>query len=204
MNLLQALVKPILENPLDRSWSLQGLGMLRTYLDEDHVHRLHVWTIDVANEIGASELHTHPWDFHSEVVAGVVCNTRFKPWPINIAGQGELPMKIWQVQKIKCGEGGCLVGEPSTVELCEGLEERYGNDKPNTVYPCRYEQKAGEIHRSKPLDGTVSIITRHFNSDTEHAYVYFPQDEEWISAEPRPATDDEIVKITRNSLEKWF
>lgn len=196
MNTTKALVQHLLENPSGRQWTLQGLGMLRTYLDDDHAIRLHVWTTDHAAEVGASELHTHPWDFRSEVVAGVVVNKRFGICAPDIA---PLISNVaqWQQQKIKCGEGGCLVGDPEIVWLTNDTPERYTDGQ-------EYEQTAEEIHCSSPIDGTVTIIHRNFGTDTEHAYVYFPVGEQWVSAEPRPATRQEVAKITQNALDRWF
>jgi hypothetical protein len=193
----QQLTQSILEHPHEREWSLQGLGMLRTYLDPEKTVRLHVWTEAGANE-GVSELHTHPWDFSSVVIAGEVLNQRF-------ARKGEVPASApanigaqkWQQQTIRCGEGGGLEGDPEEILLFALKAEHYPSG-------TRYRQSACEIHRSKPADGTVSIITRTFGADTEHAYVYFPVGQEWVSAEPRAATFDEVGRICKNALEKWF
>lgn len=203
MNAKTALTKALLENPLNREWSIQGLGMLRTYLDDDHRIRLHVWTTAHAEHVKASDLHTHPWDFHSDVVAGIVTNIRYLPLPEGEHGELIINAAQWQQQMIRCGEGGGLVGDPEIVWLAESAPERYGSSS-RVLRPSGYEQRAEEIHRSSPEDGTVTIITRKFNSDTEHAHVYFPVGEEWISAEPRPATDEEILMICNNALEKWF
>lgn len=184
------LVQNMLEHPERHDWSLQGLGMLRTYLDADHRLRLHVWTEAGANE-GVSELHTHPWDFTSIVIAGEVINRIYIK---ELSGAGD---KEWQEQTIRCGEGGGLVGEPEIVKLTEKPLERYGSGE-------TYSQYARQIHQSSPADGTVTIIKRTFGKDTEHAYVYFPVGDEWVTAEPRPATDEEAKTICDNALGKWF
>lgn len=192
----RALVQKILEKPLlFEGWTIQGLGMLRLYLDAAHKTRLHVWTTAHAAKIKASELHTHPWDFDSQVVAGVVHNTRYFELSEEEA-EGVSNAALWQRQKIRCGEGGGLVGAPERVFLADSPETFKAGE-------C-YSQKASEIHKSNPEDGTVTIIERIFGADTEHAYVYFPVDEEWITAEPRPATDEEILTICGNALDRWF
>lgn len=61
------LVKAVLEHAQVYTWQLQGLGMLRLYLNK--ATRLHVWHSGFSVP-GASTIHTHPWDFKSEVVAG--------------------------------------------------------------------------------------------------------------------------------------
>lgn len=86
---------------------------------------------------------------------------------------------------------------PEPVRLHRMICERYfaGNS---------YSQKHDEIHESQPEDGTVTIVVRSFKQDTEHARVYWPKGNEWVSAEPRPATEKEVIDITRASLARWF
>jgi hypothetical protein len=186
-------IRKILENPLDREWSIQGLGMLRTYLDDKKVQRLHVWS-DEARGMwdGASELHTHPWDMISIIMAGRLEQHRFVAFLPTL----KEPATHMQ-QKILCGEGGGLCGLPERALLRQMSPEFY---KEGDVY----RQGWWEIHRTRPADGTVTIIARDFTSDPDHAFVYWPVGEDWVSAEPRPATEDEIIRITQRSLERWF
>jgi hypothetical protein len=183
----KALVKNLLEHPESMDWTLQGFGMLRCYLEPEL--RLHVWDSRF-RFAEVSDLHTHPWDFHSVVVAGVVRNKRFREVTQWEAGGEKL-----RRQTIRCGVGGGLTGDPEDVRLSgsrfEVLEEG-----------ATYTQHAREIHRSVPEDGSVTIIEREFKDDTEHAYVYF--EGEWVTAEPRPATEEEIDSIVANSLAAWF
>jgi len=188
---IKALVKHLLEHPESMEWTLQGFGMLRCYLEPEV--RLHVWDSRFKAP-DVSELHTHPWDFHSLVVAGVVRNHRFVETTEG-AHQGtgqQIPRKR---QTIRCGEGGGLVGEPVDVFLAEQPTETFEAGE-------TYTQKAEEIHRSIPEDGTVTIIEREFREDTEHAFVYFQG--EWGTAEPRPASPAEVAAILDNALGTWF
>jgi hypothetical protein len=57
----QLVVRSILEDPM-RQWTVQGLGMLRTYLPDNA--RLHIWNPALKFE-EVSEHHTHPWDLVS-------------------------------------------------------------------------------------------------------------------------------------------
>lgn len=184
---IKQLVKEILENPGERGWAIQGLGMLRTYLTPEL--RLHIWS-EVAEMDGASKMHTHPWDFTSLVVAGRVCD--FKCREITSAEAGGRTMKK---QTIRCGEGGGLVGEPIEVRIDTWPPKAY-------VEGESYSHVASNIHYSVPEEGSVTIIKRTFGQDTEHAYVYF--DGEWGTAEPRPASRGEIIAITQSALERWF
>lgn len=181
-------IAKILADPLDREWSIQGLGMLRTYLDGSKIQRLHVWS-DQAKYDDASELHTHPWDMTSTIVAGRLEQHRF------VASLEAEPTHMQQ--KILCGEGGGLCGAPRPVALRQMHPEFYGKG-------AVYRQYWWEIHRTRPADGTVTIIARDFTSDPDHAYVYWPVGQEWVTAEPRPATNDEIIRITNNALVRWF
>lgn len=182
------LVKKILEQPLSYKWSLQGFGMLRLYLSSKV--RLHVWTNQAPYKVpGVSIIHTHPWDFTSEVVAGMITNTRYK--------EIEQGGRLYNRQLLQCGPGGCLKDEPDLVHLSvRDVEQVHEGDI--------YTEAAEEIHHSEPEDGTVTIVRRIFKSDTEHAYVYWPVGEEWGSAEPREATSDEINHITGVALNRWF
>jgi hypothetical protein len=185
-------------------WSLQGFGMLRLYLSSDV--RLHVWSdADIAE--GVSEIHDHPWDFTSHVISGVVQNTRYRvdfprsnspdptvtdnplmPW-------GRSKPTHWE-EKIKCGPGGGALGDERLVVLVA---------QPVEVIKAggTYSQRAYEVHDSAPSNGAVTVIHRSFHQDTEHARVFYPIGEKWGSAEPRPATAEEVHRIVGLALEVW-
>lgn len=182
------LVRDLLERPLGREWTLQGLGMLRTYLSKEV--RLHIWDKRYAVP-GVSELHTHPWDFSSLVVAGVVRNVRHLSYSGPTIG---LP---YIRQALRCGAGGGLQGVPEPVFLAARDVEYYDAG-------TSYRQTAGEIHRSVPEDGTVTLVQREFYEDKDAAHVFWPDGQVWVSAEPRPATDEEVLAITGNALKRWF
>lgn len=188
MIVTKTLVQQILEEPMEHDWTIQGLGMLRMYLDEGRTLRLHVWS-DAARYENVSELHTHPWDMLSQIVVGELRQHRFVP---------SLDDEVTHMcQKILCGEGGGLCDAPRPVGLRAMLPEEY-------VSGDTYRQLWWEIHRSEPMDGTVTCVKREFTSDPDHAYVFWPAGEEWVTAEPRPATEEEVLALTENALEKWF
>lgn len=191
---VKPLVKAILEHPEGHDWTLQGLGMLRTYLGADRNHRLHIWDSRFKVE-GVDELHTHPWNFHSYVIAGEVINTRYRKnlIPSPSIGDGE----PYREQEILCGEGGHETETTRAVTLHA--------ERAETIVECGiYSQAAFEIHRSQPADGTVTIIEREFLDDDDHAFVYIPVGAEWVSAEPRTATDEEVKAICEHALQAWF
>lgn len=186
MPFLKLPIKAILENPLGHVWSLQGLGMLRLYLSKEV--RLHVWS-DHARVDEVSELHDHPWSFMSWIIAGKLKNTRFT----KCDGGGDRYM----CQSLLCGTGGGLKGGPVPMQLSASRIEHY-------MEGDAYFQDAPEIHRSEPEDGTVTIIERRFSDDVDHARVFWEEGKPWVSAEPRVATDSEVLHITRNALQRWF
>lgn len=185
------------------AWTLQGLGMLRTYLGEDKQVRLHVWDDRYIAEPTPSELHTHPWHMYSYVVAGEVRNTRFTiPTPAYSLHDSEVFLYSernaeYMKQTIFCGIGGGLCGDPEHAVLRAEDEEVYTAGQV-------YKQHAEEIHKSNPLRGTVTLVTRGFGEDVDHAEVYWPAGEEWITAEPRPATPEEVSDICTLALQTWF
>lgn len=186
------LVKNILEKAHSYKWSLQGLGMLRLYLSDEV--RLHVW--DTRYKFyNASPVHDHPWDLSSQVIAGQIRNVIYTECDLCF-GRGHCLCVGYKRQTIKCGSGSCLVGEPKVVRLLCKTQMVYEGEE--------YHQAAEEIHETKPLDGTVTIVTRTFKEDRDHAHVFWPAEITWGSAEPRPATSEEIEAITQNALNKWF
>jgi len=184
MNTTQLIVRKLLEKASWLEWSVQGLGMLRTYLSRET--RLHVWhsAFKVPN---VSTIHDHPWDFESRVIVGRITN--------RVYGRDLSLDPSHTLARIKCGEGGGLIpGSEESLGLRLVSEETY---TPGEMY----DEIADVLHESVPEDGTVTIVTRRFRRDTEHARVCYPIGTSWVSAEPRPATADEIATGVKAALE---
>lgn len=179
----------ILTRPLDHEWSVQGLGMMRTYLNE--TQRLHIWHSSLAT-LGATPLHNHPWDFTSEIIFGEVLQHRV----VMVDDDSSIRAMPYRKTPILCGEGGGISGEAESVRLVAQPMEIYGVGE-------TYHQNAEEIHSSYPANNTVTIITREFKEDRDHADVFVPSGAEFVSAEPRPATRAEILYITRSVLHAY-
>jgi len=190
MSISKLLVQAILEKPLGRAWSLQGLGMLRLYLSNEV--RLHVWDERYAFP-GASPLHTHPWNFQSRIIAGHLTNTVVLEG-VAVTSSG---WERFNKQLLQCGPEGCLEGSPKIVGLRVARHDSY---REGDVYT----QGSEEIHMTSTARGTVTIVERYFKKDRDHAYVYWRENEEWGTAEPRLATDQEVAAITSYSLATWF
>lgn len=191
--LMKLVVKKLLENPLAYHWELKGLGMIRTYLDKNN--KIHVW--DSRYRIpNVSLTHEHPWSFDSYIVAGELHQTRLKLLSTDVK-----PGQPYMRNTVQCGPGGRLLNEPTLVKLLPGREEIY-------IEGESYHQHFDEIHQSRPVDGTVTIVTRtSYNGEEEPmraAPVYWPAGEEWVSSEPLMATPVKIKDICDAALARWF
>lgn len=184
-SIIKPMVKKILECPLGHDWTLQGLGMLRLYLTPEV--RMHVWDSRFRVD-GVSQMHTHPWTFKSYVVEGDMQNRRWLR--VKKGGQGFFE------QKLKCGAGACLKGKPLAVRLDEEDAEYYRAGG-------TYTQLPDEIHSTHAAIGTVTIIERTVGDrDPDHAFVYYVNN--FVSAEPRKATQFEVLSICGEALSRWF
>lgn len=193
MNLtfLKPLVAQILRDQ-NTSWSVQGFGMMRAYFgppDNPKEFRLNLWDSRLAVP-NVSTIHDHPWHFESVVVAGHFTNQRYD---LRAAGV-EIDAPTHQFTTIKTGEGGGM--EKSPILLAQ-LHPYF-----TEVYQAgdRYSQNAEEIHETIYTDGCVTLNKRTRVGDGEHARVFWPHWQDWVDAEPRPATPVEIAAVTENAL----
>lgn len=191
-SLTKAFVYKILCNPLKYEWSFQGLGMLRLYISRKY--RMHIWCPDRAFP-NVSVLHTHPWDFTSYIVSGRIQNVLYSCSPPYVTR----PESTHYQGRIKCGEGGGLVGDPIAVNLAPNANDLIEAG-------CCYSEKAEQIHESRPEPGTITIVERVFKPDAEHAFVFWPAKDGpkgWVSAEPRPANSFEVEYICKLALKNF-
>ncbi|MNU33630.1 hypothetical protein D3C71_221930 [compost metagenome] len=202
-NPTRALVRSILEEavkrPGDRGWTLQGFGMLRAYLSDDM--RLHVWCPDLAVP-GVSTIHDHPWRFSSFVIAGIVENFRYEvdyEDPVDAENVRNLTEAGWQAfmaRNIIPGQGLSVVGEDTPVWIRRlGLERvRAG---------AWYFQEPQEVHESRPAPGTVTLIQRQRVGE-DVARTFYPRGAQWVSGEPRAATNAEVVHACEGAIGRWL
>ncbi len=188
--LLKPLVQKVLERARHYEWTLQGFGMLRLYLN--NVGRIHVWDSAYATA-DVSVIHDHAWDLQSQVVAGELTNIRY-------AVCGESEGKPYWCQNIATGEGGGPIGEPLACFLVREGFELLGDTRTRQSYA----QASSEIHETRYVDGTVTLVARPEGAGRKTARSFYPFDFEWVSAEPRPATTEEVVNICESALAKWF
>jgi hypothetical protein len=192
-------VLDVLKHCMDYEWSLQGFGMLRAYVTKEL--RLHVWDSRYKVD-NVTMVHDHPWDFVSYVASGKIVNTMYVVHPYKVTDE-----QAWRLRKpflkaqIVCGTGGG--NDPATLRS-RGEKVWLMPLSPETyVEGYTYKQAASEVHHTSYDDGTVTLVRRKFLPDTEHAHVFFNADEDWVSAEPRAATPDEVSSICAKALVSW-
>jgi len=195
LNCTRSFIQKILEKPLGFEWSVQGLGMMRLYVKRPDL-RLHIWDSSLRVP-SVSPLHTHPWNFSSTVIAGIMFNRRFLEFKTRI--ETTLKTDSFNRVEITCGESACTHGDPGEVFLYEGEIEKY-------VQGSDYFQSFDEIHVSMPEDGTVTLVERQLppSNSPDKAFIFWRGKGDWVNAKPRQATDEEITGVTRRALTTWF
>lgn len=199
---VRPLVRNVLENWESHRWSIQGFGMLRTYISKEL--RLHVWDSDFAVP-DVSTVHDHAaWNFESRVVVGRIVNTRYRvrPFPPYDEVETVEAPDVYIQEKIVCGPGGGLTKDMDMT--VSGKRVLLSPLEPETyVAGDVYRQQALEVHSTWSERGTVTLVHREFQPDTEHASVFYCADSKWVSAEPREATRYEIRTIVANALDRF-
>lgn len=183
-------VHDILVNWKEHEWQLQGFGMLRTYLPGEGEPRLQIWDQRLAQP-GNNTVHDHPWNFESRIYAGLLYNQRYQRLPDlwSYGTQG------WTEHFITPGVGGGEKAETKLITLKPEALEVYAKDE-------TYGQHWSELHLTRYLNGTVSLITRDRVRENDTASSMSRG--EWTFFEPRPATRTEIKSTVANSLKEWW
>lgn len=186
MSIQAALVRSILEQYRSFQWTVQGFGFARTKIAD--VGRIHVWDARLAVPL-VSTMHTHPWALRSTIISGELINQRFV---VSDDGIG-LP---YMHSLLKTGEGGGLIGEPEAIRVKSRAPELYNAGR-------TYKQEPAEIHRTVAQDGTVTLLERQQGLPLEEASVFWPCGGSWVSAEPKPAEDWQLIPIIQYALKRW-
>lgn len=186
---LHAAINSILQNYQNYEWTTQGFGFIRTYLDEKKRYRLNVWNDDLrVSEV--SDIHDHPWDFRSWILAGCIINTQYFP-------STSSKDMMYRFNSIQTGEGGGQISDEGFIKLKKGRLETYAVGK-------SYFQKAEQIHQTDYWRGTVSLNERiPINNRKNLAHVFWYHDREWIDAMPRPAHKIEVATTIKHALKLW-
>lgn len=172
---LQAMLAGLLIRSHQYAWTVQGFGMIRTYLDPDKRWRLNIWD-DRLGTPDVSTIHDHPWSFTSHVLVGTLLNCRYSL----MNGPS-----THHFQEIVTGEEGGPRGGIQDCCLCVHPGEDYLTGE-------WYEQKLNEVHETRCVRGTVTLNDRTKPTLAHTARVFWPVGSEWVDAKPRPATRDEV------------
>lgn len=191
LKMTQTLVRFILTHSYRYKWSMQGFGMLRLYLPGDM--RLNIWDnrYTIPN---VSLMHTHPWNFDSLIVSGRLTNELYQIVDDNTAAATYNMYKLYWKQDIVPGPGGGLVNVAPKNKVKIGLLGSYEYHAGDM-----YHQQAEELHISRPDTGTITLNVRQ-RVGNDIAVVCWPEDTEWVSAEPREATEEEVLDIVSLAL----
>jgi hypothetical protein len=173
-------VRNILEHATDHPWRIQDVGILALWLDDQRLSRVHVW--DPESAVCSAPVHDHPFDFTSTVVVGELVNTRYveDPGGVEYVRERYVPPD----DTVRRADTVRLVGTPETL--------RAGD---------RYRQVARELHDSTQVPGTVTML--HFDQwldDLHELTTCRPPGTPWVSGRARPATHDEVARITGTAL----
>lgn len=189
-------IHDILANWQDYEWQVQGFGMLRTYLPGAGEPRLQVWDQRVATWSN-NAIHDHPWAFESTIYAGLLYNQRYKVTP--------------HAERNRYSNG-------HTTEIIPGTRGGKLSERP--VMPCSvrpeplelygmgesYSQTHREMHLTKYLPGTVTLITRSDREEQDIARVawYGQSNEQPPFVNPYPATAELAELIIGDALKTWW
>jgi hypothetical protein len=180
------LLKNSLALPLE-DWTVQGFGLLRLRID-DHT-RLHIWHSRFRVP-DVSDVHDHAqWAFQSTVLAGMLVNVRFV-YSVPTQGPGSVHGAV-----IKCGADAGIKERLLAGDLVPGAPELY-------LPGGSYSQEPSEIHRTFAADGTVTLIIQD-RREVDTARVFWPAGALWVSARPRPATEQEVSSAVGSALAIW-
>jgi hypothetical protein len=182
-------------------WQVQGFGMLRTYLGGPGETRLQIWDQRLA-AVGNSAIHDHPWDFTSKIIAGTMINQRYRRPGLDgffYGGSTTSLARHYKERIITPGVAGGASEEIRDVFLMEGPIEVYSAGE-------QYSQTWDELHLSRYVQGTVTVIQRHRTRGEDKASSIWPADNDvpWSFYESRPAGITEVRTVIDSCLRMWW
>jgi hypothetical protein len=177
----RVLVRTILEHAEDYPWTMQDIGLLGLRLDDRRQYRLHVW--DPSCYVEDPPVHDHPFDFTSTVIAGEMTNTRYEESPSGV-----------EYCRVRYSPPDEDARRTDTVRLSATAT--------TVTEGGQYSQLAHQLHDSRQLAGTVTVIRMTFKGVPE-VTVCRRDEATWVSGRSRTATSDEVKEISAKALE-WF
>jgi hypothetical protein len=178
----KVLVRNILEHALEYPWKYQDIGLLALRLDEHREYGLHIWAPDRC--VGTPPIHDHPFDFVSRIIVGQLTNARYVPDPSGA--------KFLRERYSPSNEESRAT---DYVQLSSEVQTFREGDE--------YAQLADELHDSRQLPGTVTIIRRAFREVAELTVCRLDENASWVSGASRTPTSAEVTDITKQAL-TWF
>lgn len=179
---LDRLARTILEHAADYPWRINDLGLLALRLDDDREYRLHVWDPDGC--LGDPPIiHDHPYDFSSRIVVGELTDTRYVEDPGGVLYRRERYAPSDEHDRRR-----------DTVRLTGASTTRRAGQ-------C-YQLLAEALHASDQTRGTVTLIRCAWRERPELTVCLRP-DARWLSGQARPATADEIKRISAAALDRF-
>jgi hypothetical protein len=158
---------------------MQEIGLLGLRLDDRRKYRMHVWGPDCSR--GAPPVHDHPFDFTSSIIVGEMTNTRYE--------ERDSGVEYIRTRYSRADED---IRRTDTVKLSAVASTFTEGD--------HYSHLADELHDSRQVPGTVTIIRCAFK-DVSELTVCRRNKSAWISGRSRPATSEEVKTITSKALE---
>jgi hypothetical protein len=176
-------------------WQSQGFGMLRTYLPGEDEPRLQIWDQRIA-VWKSTAIHDHPWSFTSTIIAGILFNQRYLR-SVEANPLADIYNEVLITPGPHRGEATPDQMPPHNVWLEARSVEVYGIGE-------QYRQKWDELHETRYLPGTVTLLSRHRERGVDRASSIWRGDGGWISARPRTATVEEVEMVVSDCLRTWF
>lgn len=173
-------VRTILEHAEDYPWVMQEIGLLGLRLDDEREYRLHVW--DPSASTGEPPIHDHPFDFTSTVIVGEMTNTRYTEDPLGV--------EYRRVRYLPPDEDDRRC---DTVRL-SGIATTFAAGE-------RYHQSARELHDSRQVAGTVTLIRRTWTTEVSALTVCHRDGDGWVSGRSRAAAPADVKRIVATALE---
>jgi hypothetical protein len=179
-SLEQTLVRNILEHASDSPWRVQNTGVLGLWLDDRREYRLHVWDPDSA--VSEPPIHNHPVAFMSVVIVGELVNTRYveDPGGVEYLRDRYVPGN----EDDRRADTVRLVGTSETL--------RAGS---------RYHQSADELHDSRQVPGTVTVLQfQAAFDDLPELTACRRHGTPWVSGRARSAEPEEVKRVMANAF----
>ena len=168
----RTITEPIGQHWSERVFAMQKLGVLRFQVptDEHPDRALHLWNRDLKDR-SASDIHSHPFDFSSIVLAGRIVNTQYEA-----VGRFKGPYFGWVIRP---GPNVTVTDRKQYALLLHDVDTIFAGSS--------YRMDASEIHHTAFEDGTVTVVTKRRGKLADEAMV-FDRNEEWGNAAPEFAT----------------